>query len=76
MKKTEMARVLSQFADHLSNFAACQFGKLKRKPFPKLSWRAFQKLQLIHTDIGEPQKTPSLKGNRYYILFIDDFTRK
>jgi hypothetical protein len=26
-------------------------------------------------DVVEPQRTPSLKGSIYYIVFIDDFTR-
>ena len=36
---------------------------------------ASKKLQLIHTDIAGPQRMPFLKGNLYYIAFIDDFTR-
>ena len=39
-------------------------GKQTKLPFPKkTSWRATQKLLLVHTDVGGPQKTPSLKGN-------------
>jgi hypothetical protein len=34
-----------------------------------------EKLQLIHTDVAGPLKTISLNGNRYYIAFIDDYTR-
>jgi hypothetical protein len=29
----------------------------------------------VHTNIGGPQRTTSLNGNRYYIAFIDDYTR-
>ena len=53
---------------------AKQFGKQNRKPFPKTTWRASKKLQLIHLDIASPQRTPSLKGSLYYVVFIDDFT--
>ena len=53
------------FSDQLPN----------RKAFPKSTWKSAKKLQLIHTDMAGPLKTPSLKGSRYYILFIDDFTR-
>lgn len=56
MKKIGMARGLPQLVDHSSNCVACQFGRLKRKPFLKSAWRASQKLQLIHTDVGGPQK--------------------
>jgi len=62
-------------SENLSNCNACQFGKQNRKSFPKSSWRASQKLQLIHTGVAGPQRTPSLQGSLYLILFIDDFTR-
>ena len=54
----------------------CQFGKQRRLPFLKnQAWRATQKLQLIHTDIYGLMRTPSLSGNKYFVLFIDDLTR-
>lgn len=54
----------------------CQYGKSKRLPFPaNKAWRASNRLQLVHTDVCGPQKTQSLSGSRYFILFIDDFTR-
>ena len=54
----------------------CQYGKQKRIPFlVRKAWKASKKLELIHTDVFGPQKTLSLSGNRYFILFIDDSTR-
>jgi len=32
-------------------------------------------LDLVHCDVCSPFSTPSLGDNRYYILFIDDYTR-
>ena len=75
MKKKDMTRGLVVFSDHLLNCIAYQFGKQNRMPFPKSTWRASQKLQLIHIDVAGPQRTPSLQGSSYFILFIDDFTR-
>jgi len=75
MKKNDLIRGLPVLADHIPNCHACQFGKQNRFPFPNSTWRASQKLQLIHTDVAGPQRTPSLQGSLYYILFIDDFTR-
>lgn len=75
MKAKQMACDLPEFDDHLPNCKACQFGKQSRKPFPKVVWRASRKLQLVHTYIAGPQRTPSLKGSLYYVAFIDDFTR-
>lgn len=53
----------------------CQFGKQARLRFKKATWRATEKLQLIHTDMAGPHKTLLLKGSNYYIVFIDDYTR-
>jgi hypothetical protein len=75
MKKNEVIRGLPVLADQIPNCHACQFGKQKRLPFPKSTWKASQKLQLIHTNVAEPQRTPSLKGSLYYIVFIDNFSR-
>ena len=75
MKKKHMTRGPPVFSDHLPNCNACQFGKQNRMPFPKSTWRASQELQLIHIDVAGPQRTPSLQGSSYFILFIDDFTR-
>jgi len=40
------------------------------------SWRASSPLQLVHTDICGPIEPMSLGGNRYFITFIDDFSKK
>ena len=54
----------------------CQYGKQKRLPFPiNKAWRASEKLHLVHIDVCGPQKTQSLNGSRYFIIFIDDFIR-
>ena len=54
----------------------CIMGKHHRIPFPKgKSWRARKRLELIHTDICGPMKTPSLGQQRYFIIFIDNFKR-
>ncbi|KAI3509130.1 hypothetical protein L1887_24156 [Cichorium endivia] len=55
----------------------CVLGKHTRESFPNEStWRATKPLELVHTDICGPMKTPSFGGNRYILTFIDDFSRK
>ena len=52
-------------------------GKQQRQPFPSgKAWRAKALLELVHTDVCGPMRTPSNEQNRYFILFIDDYTRK
>ena len=54
----------------------CALGKHHRQPFPKgVRWRAKKALELVHTDVCGPMSTLSHGKNRYFILFIDDFTR-
>ncbi|KAL0310593.1 UNVERIFIED_CONTAM: Retrovirus-related Pol polyprotein from transposon TNT 1-94 [Sesamum angustifolium] len=55
---------------------ACLQGKQHKKPFPSgTSWRVKTVLELIHTDVYGPMRTPSHEQNRYFILFIDDYSR-
>nr|GEW61629.1 retrovirus-related Pol polyprotein from transposon TNT 1-94 [Tanacetum cinerariifolium] len=55
----------------------CLFGKYARSSFPKESTsRAKEPLQLIHTDLCGPITPPSHGKNLYFMLFIDDYSRK
>lgn len=55
----------------------CQLGKQHRTPFPSESiWKTKRPLQLIHSDICGPMSVSSFGGNRYFISFIGDYTRK
>lgn len=52
-------------------------GKHSRKPFPKqYVLRAVRPLELVQSDICGPTKPPSLGKSCYFILFIDDYSRK
>eukprot|EP00253_Pinus_taeda_P006391 PITA_06391 len=56
---------------------ACQAGKQHRSSFPNgESWRASKVLQLIHVDICGPMKTSSITACKYFLLIVDDFSRK
>jgi hypothetical protein len=55
---------------------ACVMGKHKREKFPKEgSWRASKPLELIHTDLCGPMQLESSGGNKYFIIFVDDYAR-
>ncbi|RZB46408.1 Retrovirus-related Pol polyprotein from transposon TNT 1-94, partial [Glycine soja] len=49
--------------------------KMHRLPFPKTYWRVKAPLKLVHADIWGPSSTPSFGGRRYFLLFVDDYTR-
>ena len=52
----------------------CLAGKMNALPFPRLSSRAANPLNLIHTDLHGPFKVQTHSGYCYWILFIDDHT--
>jgi len=54
----------------------CIFGKNHRIPFVKEPWRAKFLLELVHTDVCGPMNISSVGGNKYFLTFIDDFSRK
>ena len=60
--------------DHVCE--GCIYGKQHRANFPiKKSWRAKAPLELVHADICGPRRTSSLSGCKYFLLFVDDFSR-
>jgi hypothetical protein len=49
----------------------------QRTSFPTdVATRASQLLKIVHTDVCGPMKTTSHGGARYFLTFIDDFSRK
>jgi len=55
---------------------ACIFRKNHRIPFVKELWRSKFPLELVHTDVCGPMNISSIGGNKYFLTFIDDFSRK
>lgn len=57
----------------------CVKGKQARQQFSKVNEkekRALKLLQIVHTDIYDPMEKTSIGGSRYFILFIDDYSRQ
>lgn len=58
------------------NCIPCLKGKHTKLPFKNIGSRATAPLELIHSDLCGPMETPSMGGARYFISFIDDYSRK
>ena len=72
-----MVRGLPQLKAPSKICTDCMVGKQHRDAIPKRSlWRASQRLQLVHTDIYGLIKLVSNSKKRYFISFIDDYSRK
>ena len=54
----------------------CVLGKHHRDSFDKhASWHASAPLQLVHSDLCGPLLVVSFFGYKYFLTFIDDFSR-
>jgi transposase InsO family protein len=55
---------------------SCVLSKHHRSSFAKeVNWKAKRSLELVHTDVCGPIKPMSTGQNRYFLTFIDDFSR-
>ena len=59
-------------ATELSFCEGCVEGKIYRKPFKPVGTA---KLQLVHSDVCDPMTTESIGGKKYFVTFIDDYSR-
>lgn len=54
---------------------SCQFGKLSQASFPKSDSATTKPLELVYSDLWGPAPVNSSEGFRYYMLFVDDYSR-
>ena len=54
----------------------CALGKQHQESFPtERAWRAKAPLELVHTNVCEPMVNHSHGENKYFIIFIIDYSR-
>ena len=77
MARKSLVNGLPVLGDKLATkCSSCAEGKSHRALFPsQTTWRASKPLELVHTDLCGPFSTESQAGNKYFITFIDDFSR-
>jgi len=77
LMKENMVRDLPELQEIETKYKDFLLGKQHREAIPKTAqWRASQKLELIHSDLCGPIKPSSNSGNKYFMTFTDDFSRK
>ncbi|KAL0433268.1 UNVERIFIED_CONTAM: Retrovirus-related Pol polyprotein from transposon TNT 1-94 [Sesamum latifolium] len=77
LQQKNMVTDLPQIKRHSEICEDCVVGKQHRDSFSKeKSWRAKQVLELIHSDLCESINPTSNGGKRYFVTFIDDYSRK
>jgi hypothetical protein len=53
----------------------CQQGKQTKTKFKSKEYSTTKPLEIMHTDLVGPTTTKGLKGERYFMLLVDDYTR-
>ena len=54
----------------------CVEGNMSHKPFkPVGGIRSTRKLQVVHSDVCGPMPVQSFAGKRYFVTFVDDYSR-
>lgn len=77
LKAKDMVTGLPDITDSMKVCEVCLKGKQHRDPIPRKSkWRATERLELVHADICGPIAPTSTSGERYFLSFIDDASRK
>ena len=59
----------------LSSCSSCHLEKLAKLPFASVEHTTDAPFQIVHSDVWGPSPVTSYHGFRYFVLFIDDFTR-
>ena len=54
---------------------ACEFGKLTRSSYVSSGHRSSHAFDLVHSDVWGPYSTSSMNGYKYFVTFIDCFSR-
>jgi transposase InsO family protein len=53
----------------------CQQGKQTNTRFKSKEYSTIRPLEIVHIDLVGPTTTKGLKGERYFMLLVDDYTR-
>ena len=53
----------------------CLSGKIHRLPFRTSKFTAHSPLELVHSDVWGPTPVSSINEFKYYVLFVDQYTR-
>ena len=53
----------------------CQQGKKTKTRFKSKEYSTTKSRKIIHNDLVGPTTTKGLKGERYFMLLVDDYTR-
>ena len=53
----------------------CQLGKMTKSSFKSKAHTSKEILEIVYTDLCGPIEVRSYKGDKYIMLFVDDYSR-
>lgn len=76
MQKLNIVEDLPKFEVIKGVCESCEMGKQSRRSFPRSSQsNTSNVLELIDSDVCGPMQTESINGSKYFLIFIDDYSR-
>jgi transposase InsO family protein len=76
VSKREAIREMPQITKPTNTLCKhCQQGKKTKTRFKSKEYSLTRPLEIVHTDLGGPTTTKGLKGEKYFMLLVDDYTR-
>ena len=67
--------LLGSIANKSFDCMPCQFGKQTALPFNNIVSHALSSFDLIHSNVWDPSPISTPGGSRYFVIFVDDFSR-
>lgn len=77
MSREKMARGIPKLVQPTRRCEGCLMSKQPRSPFPSsTTFKVEKKLELVYAHLCGPITPTTPGGNRYFLLFVDDFSRR
>ena len=61
--------------ENCSKCPVCVEAKFAKEPFKNVTTRKTELLELVHSDLTDFKNTMSKGGKKWYITFVDDYSR-
>jgi transposase InsO family protein len=75
-KKREAIREIPQITKQTNTLCKnCQQGKQTKTRFKSKEYSMTRAIEIVHTDLVGTTTTKGLKGDKYFMLLVDDYTR-
>ena len=72
----KILKIMFNFSkDFCNKCDVCKFAKQTKLPFNNSTSKSNEVFELIHSDVWGPAPVDSYNGYKYYVIFIDDFSR-